>query len=108
MLCRIHQSGNLSQLLPESFEMVQNGLKIYKEKLVPVIPKSIPFFPLGMPSLQDTIHPAAVGLKTDNASYVAAWRFLGNKEVFIPFRKAKVNLIYPTNLNIKLNLLMEA
>jgi len=101
MLCRIHQSGNISQLSPESFEMVQNGLKIYKELLVPVIPKSVPFFPLGLPSLQDTIQPVALGLKADNASYIAVWRLAGKNEVFIPFRKAKVNLIYPKNMNIK-------
>jgi alpha-galactosidase len=102
MLCRIHQSGNLSHLSTESFKMVQEGLIIYKSILAPVIPKSVPFFPLGMPSLQDSISPIALGIKNINREYIAVWRLAGSDEVFIPRSKCKsMNLLYPKGLNIK-------
>ena len=101
MLCRIHQSGNISQLSTECFEMVRQGLAIYKSVLAPVIPKSVPFFPLGMPSLQDTISPVAVGIRNTNQEFIAIWRLAGNDEVYIPLNKSKsINILYPKNLNI--------
>jgi len=102
MLCRIHQSGNLSQLSAESFACVQEGLKIYKSVLVPEIPKSIPFFPLGMPSMQDSISPVAVGLRNETHEFISVWRLSGTNTVVIPELKGKsVELVYPKNLQIK-------
>lgn len=104
MLCRIHQSGNLSNLSTESFKMVQQGLSIYKSVLSPVIPESVPFFPLGMPSLQDSISPVALGIRNANQEFIAVWRLCGKEEVSIPRTKYKsIKLIYPNNLNIQLN-----
>jgi hypothetical protein len=81
--------------------MVQQGLAIYKSVLAPVIPKSFPFFPLGMPSLQDTISPVAVGIRNNNQEFIAIWRIAGNDEVYIPLNNSKsINILYPKNLNI--------
>jgi len=102
MLCRIHQSGNLSQLPAESFEMVHKGLEIYKTKIVPEIAKSVPFFPLGMPSMQDSISPVAVGLRNGTHEFISVWRLSGANTVVLPGLKGKsIELIYPQKLEIK-------
>jgi alpha-galactosidase len=102
MLCRIHQSGNLSQLPTESFEMVRKGLEIYKTKIVPEIAKSVPYFPLGMPSMQDSISPVAVGLRNGVHEFISVWRLSGVNTVVIPeFKSKSAVLIYPQNLQIK-------
>jgi alpha-galactosidase len=104
MMCRIHQSGNITDLSSESFDMIQEGIAIYKSQLVPFIPLSVPFFPLGMPSLQDTISPVAVGLRDGNKEYLAVWRLLGNASVetsLPPF--SEVKLVYPTDMGIKVS-----
>lgn len=102
MMCRIHQSGNLSELSGESFDMIGQGIAVYKSQMVPFIPKSVPFFPLGMPSLQDTISPVAVGLRNGNKEYIAVWRLKGDKSFAVPIQSFKgVSLVYPVTLGIK-------
>jgi alpha-galactosidase len=102
MLCRIHQSGHLAELSPQSFKTVSDGLKIYKSKLAPVIPKSVPFFPLGMPSMNDSISAVSVGLKNASSKFISVWRLAGESKVYIPESESKsVQLIYPENQNIK-------
>jgi alpha-galactosidase len=101
MLCRIHQSGNLATLPPQSFSEVVNAIKIYKQKLAPFIPKAIPFFPLGMPNIDDTLAPVAVGLKKGDKAYIAVWRLGGSGMVTIPGGTNKnMQLIYPNDLGI--------
>jgi alpha-galactosidase len=103
MLCRVHQSGHLAELPNESFQMVQLGIEIYKNELAPLIPKSIPFFPLGMPSILDHYSPIALGLKTDDADYYAIWRLQGKSSISIPLKtNGEIELIYPNNLGIEL------
>jgi alpha-galactosidase len=101
MLCRIHQSGNLSQLSAQNFNLVQEGLNIYKQLLAPIIPKSIPYFPLGLPSMQDSISPIALGMMSDKTNFLSVWRLAGKNEVIIPIKNKNLNLVYPKNLNIK-------
>lgn len=104
MLCRIHQSGHLANLPKESLKQVERGIEVYKSKIAPVICQAIPFFPLGMPSLDDSKTPVSVGLRLKDKEFIAVWRLNGNNNVLIPtnFPK-KVNLIYPTNLGIKIS-----
>lgn len=103
MLCRMQLSGNISQLPPESFKMVKQGIDIYKSVLAPVIPNSEPFFPLGLPSLQDSISPISLGIRNANQKFIAIWRLAGGDEVFIPINNNKsVHILYPQNLNNEL------
>ena len=103
MLCRIHQSGHLAELPEESFKMVEEGIEIYKNELAEVIPESIPFFPLGMPSIEDHISPIALGLKTEKADYYAVWRLNGKASVQIPLKtNGEIEILYPVDLGIKL------
>ena len=103
MLCRIHQSGHLAELPRESFEQVKKGIEVYKQELAPMIPHSIPFFPLGMPSLEDHLSPVAVGMKNDNADYYAVWRLSGQSKVQLPLRNdGQAEILYPTDLGIEM------
>ncbi|WP_319268629.1 glycoside hydrolase family 36 protein [uncultured Draconibacterium sp.] len=103
MMGRIHQSGHLAELPEESFAQVQNGIKIYKEEMAPLIPQSTPFFPLGMPSIEDKITPVAVGLENQEYDYYAVWRLSGNDVVQINQKNnGKAEILYPVDLGIKI------
>lgn len=102
MMGRIHQSGHLAELPEESFAQVKNGIKIYKEEMASRIPQSIPFFPLGMPSIADNISPIALGLEHSEYDYYAVWRLSGNNVVQISKKnKGKAEVLYPVDLGIK-------
>lgn len=102
MLCRIHQSGHLGNLPKESLEQVTNGINVYKRSIAPVLAKSIPFFPLGMPSMGDKLSPISLGLKAGNKFFIAVWRLEGSSTVVLPGIKCtNLKLLFPTNLGIK-------
>ncbi|WP_443938417.1 alpha-galactosidase [Pedobacter sp. MW01-1-1] len=103
MLCRIHQSGHLAELQPESLDQIKNGIAIYKKELAPVIPKAIPFFPLGFTKISDILSPAAVGLESEKADYYAVWRLAGSENVSINIKnKGKAEILYPIDLGVKI------
>lgn len=101
LLLRVHQSGDLAGLPPESFALVREGLDYYKS-IRHDIPKSIPFWPLGLPSFDDEW--ISLGLKCNDKAYLAVWR-LGsqNDTCSIPIeifkdREIAVRCGYPANL----------
>jgi len=103
MLCRVHQSGHLAELPRESFEQVKKGIEVYKRELAPVIPEAIPFFPLGMPSLEDHLSPVALGLTHEEADFYAVWRLSGTGSVQVPLKHhGKAEILYPADLGIRL------
>jgi alpha-galactosidase len=103
MLCRVHQSGHLAELPRESFEQVKKGIEVYKRELAPVISQCIPFFPLGMPSLEDELLPVALGMKHIKADYYAVWRLSGKSTVQVPLKNdGRAEILYPTDLGIEL------
>jgi alpha-galactosidase len=51
MLGRIHQSGFLPVLSPESFAQVRNGISVYKQEIRSHIPTLTPFYPLACQTL---------------------------------------------------------
>lgn len=104
MLGRIHQSGHLAELPKESFKQVKTGIAIYKKTIAPIIPYSTPFFPLGMPSIEDIISLVSVGVKFKNKIYIAVWRLTGIQKVHLPnLSTTTARLIYPLNLGIKVS-----
>ncbi|MEU9306326.1 alpha-galactosidase [Streptomyces sp. NPDC048256] len=68
---RIHLSGFLDRMSPEQFDLVRSGLSAYKA-LRAEIPDSLPFWPLGLPSWEDTW--LAYGWRGPTASWLALWR----------------------------------
>lgn len=102
MLCRIHQSGHLGNLPKESLAQVTKGILVYKKLIAPYIPSSIPFFPLGMPSIADKQSPVSLGLKNGNKKFIAVWKLEGSSTVIIPgYGTDNVKLLYPADLGIK-------
>lgn len=103
MLGRIHQSGHLAELPAESFQQVKTGIEVYKSELASKISQSTPFFPLGMPKIEDKFTPVALGLNHPEANYYAVWRLEGNKVVHIQLKnRGKAEILYPTDLGISI------
>jgi len=101
MLCRIHQSGDLTKCSPAALSQIQTGIQIYKSSVRQHVPDSVPFYPLGFPSMTDTISPVALGISSPGAVFVAVWRRNGDNKVEIPAPREKLHLLYPANLDIK-------
>lgn len=68
---RIHLSGFLDRMDPEQFALVRSGVAAYKA-LRSEIPDSLPFWPLGLPSWEDSW--IASGLRGDTATWLTLWR----------------------------------
>jgi len=100
MLFRIHQSGHLAELSPECFAQVKTGLEIYKDKIRPHIGSSVPYYPLGMPDMTDTISPISLGMRSPQSNFIAVWRLQGADRVHLPHADPKMKVLYPTNLGI--------
>ncbi len=101
MLCRIHLSGKLDSLQPASQKQVNNALTVYREKIRPFISQSVPFFPLGMPSITDTTSAVALGIKNGTKQFIAVWRLAGTSTISLPVSCKKATIIYPSDLGIK-------
>jgi alpha-galactosidase len=101
MLCRIHQSGHLAKLKPEGLAQVKAGIRVYKERIRPVIPQSVPFFPMGLAAITDANTPVAVGLRHSGGTWVAVWRLGGGEVVTVPGSWQDAELVYPANLGIQ-------
>lgn len=101
MLLRIHQSGHLAELSPDRFKLVCEGIT-YHKKIVDELKEGLPFWPIGLATMQDEY--LSVGIESKNKLYVAVWRTSGTKETAcIPIKqaankKATIKCAYPKNL----------
>lgn len=71
LLLRVHQSGHLAEISPERQELVREGLAYYRS-IRQDIPSGLPFWPMGLPSFQDSW--VSWGLKCNKKTYLAVWR----------------------------------
>ncbi len=101
MLCRIHQSGHLAKLKPESLAQVKRGIEVYKAAIREEVPHSVPFYPLGMPSINDPDSPIALGMRSPGKVLAAVWRLNGESQVRVPGFGSGVELLYPEDLGIQ-------
>jgi hypothetical protein len=100
MLGRIHQSGFLPVLSPESFAQVRNGISVYKQEIRSNIPTLTPFYPLGMPDAMAPTQPAALEC---GDLCVPLWRS-GEEtpgDVHLPWRFSDARLLYPVDRGIQ-------
>ncbi|KAA6456636.1 alpha-galactosidase [Acidobacteria bacterium AB60] len=102
MLLRIHQSGHLAKLDALAVAQVKQGIRIYKEIIREHIPEAVPFYPLGMPDVTNSSKPIAFGIKSPKKSFVALWRLDGEQEVRVPIGEGRPEIVYPTDLGIKI------
>lgn len=77
ILLRIHQSGHLAELSPERFKLVCEGI-CYHKKIVNELKEGVPFWPLGLATMQDEF--LSVGIECNNKLYLAVWRTKGSEE----------------------------
>jgi alpha-galactosidase len=100
MLCRIHQSGHLAKLSPESMIQVKTGIRLYKENIRPHVPESIAFFPLGFADITDDKSPISLGMRSPQRTFVAVWRLTGSERVHVPNLSGDLRILYPADLGI--------
>jgi alpha-galactosidase len=98
MLLRIHQSGNLASLNPAAAAQVRQGIRVYRETIREHIPDAVPFYPLGLPDVTDSVEPIALGIRSPRRSFVALWRIDGGPQVRIPRIKGSVSLLYSNKM----------
>lgn len=79
---RIHLSGEVLNLNGEQLELVQKGIALYRE-MRSFIPKSIPFYPLGIPQYGGNW--LCAGYRGER-TYLAVWRLGAGNSVFIPMK----------------------
>jgi alpha-galactosidase len=70
LLGRIHLSGELAQLAPEHFALVERAIHLYKDFRAE-IPCALPWWPLGMPKHGDSAF--AAGLRSAKFALLAVW-----------------------------------
>jgi alpha-galactosidase len=101
MLFRIHQSGHLAELSPDSFTQVKTGLQIYKSMIRPHICASVPYYPLGLSDMTDSISPISLGMRSPRSNFIAVWRLRGNDRVHLPHADPRMRILYPADLGIR-------
>jgi alpha-galactosidase len=102
MLFRIHQSGHLAELSQASFAQVKTGLKIYKERIRSHIGQALPYYPLGLPDITDSVSPVALGMRSPQSSFIAVWRLRGIDKVHLSKADPGMRILYPVDLGIRL------
>ena len=97
MMMRIHQSGHLANLRPESLALVKEGIacyKTYREQLA----GAVPFWPLGLP--QEGQNHFALGLSCKEKTLLAVWN-CGEKAILslpLPEKYSCAEVLYPVSL----------
>ena len=98
MMMRIHQSGHLAALRPESLALVKEGIacyKTYREHLA----EAVPFWPLGLPREGQSVF--ALGLSWKGRTLLAVWNCGGDRvSLSLPLRRtyADAARLYPVSL----------
>ncbi len=102
LLCRIHLSGRIHEINLACREAVRQAVSLYKTTIRRYIPEATPFFPLGLPAINDTVSPIALGLEHPETIFIAIWRLDGKPTVTIVSPAGKpARLLYPLDLGIK-------
>lgn len=85
-LMRIHQSGHMGVLAADKKAIVKEELDYYKQ-MRQDIPKSIPFWPLGLAKDEDDW--MALGLKGGEKNYLAVYHMQGETTCKLPLKEWK-------------------
>lgn len=99
MMLRIHQSGHLATLPANQFNLVKNGIEVYK-MIRNDIKEGLPFWLTGIPKFEDPWF--TFGLECDNCAYIAVWRISSEKILNVPLKEElqkyqHVEPVYPQN-----------
>ena len=112
LLGRIHLSGRLDKLTPHQFELIKQGMDVYRIIRADLTTASA-FWPLGLPHWHDDWVALGMEVHTpDNhdsgVRYLAVWRRGGPDSVELPIpalceRPVKAELLYPSILPCKMS-----
>jgi alpha-galactosidase len=91
ILLRVYQSGRVTNLSGENWNLVKEGISLYKQ-IRPDILRGLPIWPLGFPSWGNGW--VSFGLETDEKLYFAVWRLSSEED------KVHVKLPMAYNKNI--------
>lgn len=101
LLGRVHLSGRLDALEPHQFDLVSEGMKVYKA-IRQDLRTATPFWPLGLPGWHDDW--LALGMKCDRHAYLMVWRRGGESQCHLPIDflagrdDIRSELLYPVKL----------
>jgi len=101
MLQRIHLSGDVVGWNDTQFALIREGIGCYK-KIRNDIPKSIPFYPIGIPKYGDGW--LCMSQKTDKKIRMTLWRMDDDKNschIPLEYNVSNVIVIYPSNYSGK-------
>lgn len=95
LLQRIHLAGETAWLTDESFSLVREAVDLYQE-IRKEIPKSLPFYPLGIPQYTDGWH--CLAYRYPKCIRLAVWRFDAETDTLeIPLMGiGRVRVLYPS------------
>ncbi|KAL2831510.1 glycoside hydrolase superfamily [Aspergillus cavernicola] len=99
LLGRIHLSGRLDILQPHQFNIIKEGMDVYRSIRVD-LPTATAFWPLGLPHWHDDWLSLGMAASDGNRFYVAVWRRGGADSVELPVgalkgRNVRSELLYP-------------
>ncbi len=100
LLFRIHYAGRPDLLDEENIDLIKQGIDYYKRNRQQ-ISQAIPFYPLGVPGVEDDGRWMAMGMKSNDSIRLAVWRKNStDHECIIPLKglplKGNVRCVYPS------------
>jgi alpha-galactosidase len=102
LLGRVHLSGRLDLLSKDQYELVRQGMEVYREKIRGCLRTARPFWPLGLPKWHDEW--VALGYRTiDGKAFLSVWRRGGSTSRLLPLqgRYSKAILLYPRSFQVE-------
>jgi alpha-galactosidase len=99
LLGRIHLSGRLDILSPKQFDIIKEGMDMYRE-IRADLPTATAFWPLGLPHWHDEWLALGMAAEDGRTFYVSVWRRGGDASVELSIerlkgRDVKSELLYP-------------
>ncbi|KAL2812296.1 glycoside hydrolase superfamily [Aspergillus granulosus] len=99
LLGRIHLSGRLDNLSPKQFDIIKEGMDVYRS-IRAELPTATAFWPLGLAHWHDEWLSLGMAAETGKTFYVSVWRRGGSDSVELPIAKlkgheVKSELLYP-------------
>ena len=101
MLQRIHLGGQITELNEKSFGLVKEALDCYK-KIREDIPRSIPFYPLGLPKYGEDV--SCVAFEYEDCTRLCVWCFKDGLKINIPIKGKNVRILYPVDTDVEAGL----
>lgn len=101
LLGRIHLSGRLDILQPHQFDIIKEGMDVYRSTRAD-LPTATAFWPLGLPHWHDDWLALGMAAATGERYYISVWRRGGadTVELSVPQlkeREVKAELLYPAS-----------